>query len=135
MTRAIYRPPWRVDVTVREGVHLPASMVGLAAMAAAALDAAGAPAPASIGLILSDDAELAELNVTYMGKDGPTDVLSFPLLPPDAFPPHLGAAAARTDAGRGVPPPARPTTAPWRHRHLGGAGHRTGHGWTGRPDR
>ena len=28
-----------------------------------------------------------------MGQDGPTDVLSFPLLPPEAFPGHEGAAA------------------------------------------
>ena len=30
--------------------------------------------------------ELAALNATHMGKTGPTDVLSFPLLPPEAFP-------------------------------------------------
>ena len=29
-----------------------------------------------------------------MGKDGPTDVLSFPLLPPEAFPAHPGGATA-----------------------------------------
>ena len=92
MTRAIYRTPWRVDVTVRDGVAGIASGAALARCVAAALDAASAPAPASIGLILSDDAELAELNARHMGKDGPTDVLSFPLLPPDAFPPHPGAA-------------------------------------------
>ena len=62
-------------------------------MAAAALDAAGAPRPASLGLVLSGDAELAELNEAHMGKHGPTDVLSFPLLPPDAYPMHAGKAA------------------------------------------
>ena len=50
--------------------------------------AAGAPAPASIGLILSDDAELAMLNRAHLGHDGATDVLSFPLLAPAAFPDH-----------------------------------------------
>jgi probable rRNA maturation factor len=65
----------------------------LAAAIAAALEAAGAPSPAGVSLILTDDAELAELNETHMGKDGPTDVLSFPLLPPSAFPPHPGGAA------------------------------------------
>lgn len=58
---------------------------------AAALEAVEAPRPASIGLILSDDAELAELNTTHMGHQGPTDVLSFPLLAPEAF--ARGAAA------------------------------------------
>jgi probable rRNA maturation factor len=45
-----------------------------------ALTAAKAPSPASIGLILSDDDELAQLNAEHMGHDGPTDVLSFPLV-------------------------------------------------------
>ena len=85
MSRSIYRPPWRVDVTVRDGVQAPVSVAALVRAISAALDAAGAPAPASIGLILSDDAELAQLNATHMGKTGPTDVLSFPLLPPEAF--------------------------------------------------
>ena len=60
----------------------------------------GAPRPASIGLILADDRELAELNATHLGQAGPTDVLSFPLLPPEAYPPHPGAAdRSRHDAG------------------------------------
>jgi probable rRNA maturation factor len=32
-----------------------------------------------VALTLTDDAALAELNATHMGKVGPTDVLSFPL--------------------------------------------------------
>ena len=63
----------------------------LAHVIAAALVAAGAPAPASIGLVLSDDAELAELNQEHMATHGPTDVLSFPLLPRGSFRPHEGA--------------------------------------------
>ena len=54
---------------------------------AAALSAAGAPAPASIGLILADDAELSALNRAHMGAQGPTDVLSFPLLSPTSYRP------------------------------------------------
>ena len=64
-----------------------------------------APAPASIGLILSDDAELSRLNETHMGVAGPTDVLSFPLLPPAAF-------------RRGAPAPATPRP-PGTRIHLG----------------
>jgi probable rRNA maturation factor len=85
VTRSIYRQPWRIDVDVRDGVHPPTSVSRLADAAAAALDAVHAPAPASIGLILSDDAELTALNEAHMGERGPTDVLSFPLLPPSAF--------------------------------------------------
>ena len=101
MTRAHYLGPWRVDVLVRDDVarSIPIPLVALVRSVAAALTEARAPSPASIGLTLSDDAELAELNAAHLGVSGPTDVLSFPLLPPEAFPPHPGATragAART---------------------------------------
>ncbi len=124
MTRALYVGPWRVDLTIREGVRSPVSAARLARAIAAALDVAAAagraPTPASIGLILSDDTELAELNRAHMGKSGPTDVLSFPLLsgggdpavPVFALPPgkrpHLGdmvvsveRATEQAEVGRG----------------------------------
>lgn len=83
----------------------------------AALEACGAPCPASIGLILADDAELAGLNATHMGKDGPTDVLSFPLLPPEAFPTYAGGPAGVVGRRRaGVIDFALP---PGRRPHLG----------------
>ena len=98
--RAIYVGPWRVDVTVRDRVDptvpvsgpisVPIPLSRLARVCGAALDAVGAPSPASLGLILSDDAELSELNRIHLSVEGPTDVLSFPLLPPEAFPPHAG---------------------------------------------
>ena len=56
--------------------------------------------PASIMLILSDDRELAELNATHMGHTGPTDVLSFPLLPPDVFRSHAAAPPFALPPGR-----------------------------------
>ena len=96
MTRSIYRPPWRIDLDVRDGVRSPLSGAALARAIGAALDAVAAPAPASIGLVLSDDAELATLNQEHMGHAGPTDVLSFPLEPTAGFAlpprtrPHLG---------------------------------------------
>lgn len=85
VVRSIYRPPWRIDVDVRPGVTSPVPTAALARSVASALDAVGAPSPASIGLILSDDDELGSLNAEHMGTAGPTDVLSFPLLPPEAF--------------------------------------------------
>ena len=102
--RQVYVSPWRIDVTVREGVACPAPIARLARAIAVALDAAGARSPASIGLILSDDRELTELNRVHMGADGPTDVLSFPLLPPEAFPSHEGGAPHPdpADAARAV---------------------------------
>ena len=64
------------------------------------LAAAGAPPEATLSLTLSNDAELAELNAEHMGKDGPTDVLSFPLLPPTAFPAHTARTRPSAAAGR-----------------------------------
>lgn len=116
---AQYVGPWRIDSLVRPAVGrpLPVPMARLATAVAAALAAAGAPSPASIGLILSDDAELADLNRAHLGEDGPTDVLSFPLLPPEAFPPHAD------DPDRGPTPAAGSaalfTGPPGRRVHLG----------------
>jgi probable rRNA maturation factor len=71
-------------------VILPTPGSRLADDLAAVLEAAGAPSPASVGLIAADDAELARLNEQAMGRADVTDVLSFPLLPPEAFPDHPG---------------------------------------------
>jgi probable rRNA maturation factor len=95
---------------------VPALLPGsrLAGVVVAALEAAGAPGPASIGLILSDDAELAMLNREQMGTDGPTDVLSFPLLEPAAYPVHAGRRlVANAPEIVAFPLP------PGRRRHLG----------------
>jgi probable rRNA maturation factor len=110
-----YRGPWRIDIDERDGVTRLVPAARLARAIAVALDATGAPAPASLGLILSDDAELAELNATHMGKDGPTDVLSFPLLPPEAFPPHPG----KAPAADGEPTAAAFALPPGTRQHLG----------------
>ncbi len=79
-----------VEVIVREGVPELLPIEECQAVLAKAALAAGAPAGSAITLTLSDDAELAALNAEHMGKEGPTDVLSFPLLPPSAFPAHPG---------------------------------------------
>ncbi|MHB8959958.1 MAG: rRNA maturation RNase YbeY [Candidatus Limnocylindrales bacterium] len=110
-----YVTGWRIDIERRDDVPRLVPATVLARTVAAALQAAGAPTPASIGVILSDDAELAELNAAHMGKDGPTDVLSFPLLAPGEFPDHAGKGsgspdgpAAEADEGFALPPGSRP---------------------------
>jgi probable rRNA maturation factor len=87
----------------------------IARLVDAALRAAAAPSPASVAVILTDDDELASLNAKVMRKKGPTDVLSFPLLPPGAFPTHDG------KAGTGAPAHGVPTFAlpPGTRPHLG----------------
>ncbi len=97
MSRAVYVGPWRVDLDRRDGVEVPVSAARLTRAVGAALDAGGAPAPASIGLILSNDAELAGLNAEHLHEHGPTDVLSFPLLSPEAFPSHVGRERPRAE--------------------------------------
>ena len=112
MTRALYLDRWRVDLTTRDGVVPAIAGAGLARAIVAAIEAAGAPSPASIGLILSDDVELAALNAAHLGVTGATDVLSFPLLPPESFPPHPGG----THRSAGAPDFPLP---PGRRLHLG----------------
>ena len=87
------------------------SDAGLARAAARALEAAGAPVPASVTIVLTDDEELRDLNRAHLDRDEPTDVLSFPMLPPEAYPPHPGSSHSgtgaahegRAGAGRQVP--------------------------------
>ncbi|MFU8806872.1 MAG: rRNA maturation RNase YbeY [Bradymonadaceae bacterium] len=38
-----------------------------------------------LSLVLTDDAHMSELNATWMGEEGPTDVLSFPLYDGEDF--------------------------------------------------
>ena len=83
--RSIYLPPWRVDLVIRDGVRPPLAAAAIARAAARTLDAASAPAPGSVTIVLTDDAELAELNLEHMAIDDPTDVLSFPMLQPSTF--------------------------------------------------
>jgi probable rRNA maturation factor len=106
----LYLGPWRIDIEWRDGVPRLLPAAALARTVAAALETAGAPRPASIGLILADDAELAALNADHMGTPGPTDVLSFPLLPPEAYPRHPGRAQRSTTAATAfaLPPGTRP---------------------------
>jgi len=56
---------------------IPVDVDRWAALAHAALDAAGAHGELTLTFV--DRAEIAALNAEHLGKDGPTDVLSFPL--------------------------------------------------------
>jgi ssRNA-specific RNase YbeY (16S rRNA maturation enzyme) len=91
--------PWRVDITRRPGVARLVPAAHLARLVATALEAAGAPRPAALSLILADDRELTRLNRQAMGHRGATDVLSFPLLPAEAYPAHAGQTATDGEAG------------------------------------
>jgi probable rRNA maturation factor len=56
------------------------------------LDLESAPADADMTIVLTDDSQLHELNLEYLGVDAPTDVLSFPASEsdPETGLPYLG---------------------------------------------
>ena len=116
--RALYVGACRIDLVRRAGTARLLSDARLAVTVARALEAADAPVPASVTIVLTDDAELTDLNRAHLDRDEPTDVLSFPMLEPEAFPDHPGrapvapvapAAAAETHDRSG---PAAPTVVP-----------------------
>ena len=74
-----------MDLVTRASVDVRVAATELARCVRGALRASGAPEPASVTVVLTDDQELADLNAEHMGIDGPTDVLSFPMLPPETF--------------------------------------------------
>jgi probable rRNA maturation factor len=90
MVRTHYLDGVRVDVTVGNSVAAPVSQAELVRTLVRALRAGSAPIPSRIGLTLADDTEISRLNEQHMGHEGPTDVLSFPLLEPGAYPAHEG---------------------------------------------
>jgi len=83
--RSIYLEGVRVDLTTRAGVTVLVAGAELARCVRRGLRACGAPEPASVTVVLTDDEELTDLNREHMGVDGPTDVLSFPMLPSESF--------------------------------------------------
>ena len=104
-----------VEITQRRRVTALVTRHEVARLVKAAMAVAGAPDDASVAVTFTDDAELARLNATHMGELGPTDVLSFPLLPPSAYPTHAGQDASIRDAADAVRfalPPGEPV-------HLG----------------
>lgn len=60
--------------------------------ARAALEHQAAPAHAEVTVVLSNDVQLRELNLQWMGINAPTDVLSFPAeeTDPETGAPYLG---------------------------------------------
>jgi len=48
------------------------------------LEAQGAGSEAAMGLVIATDQRIRQLNRDYLGKDGPTDVIAFAMLPDDS---------------------------------------------------
>ena len=66
-----------------------------------------APDDAEVSLIFVDEAAIADLNVKFLGGDGPTDVLSFPIDDD-----HVPAGRQPDSGGRGPGAPADPSDPP-----------------------
>jgi len=118
--RRLYVGQSRIDITRRASTERITSDASLARAVATALLAAGAPMPASVALVLTDDEELGELNRAHLGKRGPTDVLSFPMLTTGSYPPHPGQpATVAADASASLGPPRRPGRGRAPRTHVG----------------
>jgi len=87
---------YRIEVEIEPGLACPVAPKEIRNVVRAALCHEQAPAGAGVWLRLTDDQELAELNRTYRGIDGPTDVLSFPTQVDDGW---VSAAAAPLELG------------------------------------
>ncbi len=109
--RSLYLGACRVDIVRRAGTARLLSDRRLALAVVRALEAAEAPSPASVTVVLTDDDELRDLNRAHLGRDEPTDVLSFPMLPAEAYP-------GREGAPRGTPL-TRTEAASGRRAHVG----------------
>jgi probable rRNA maturation factor len=121
--RSLYVGACRIDLVRRAGTTRLLTDARLAGTVARALEAAGAPAPVSITIVLTDDEELRDLNRTHLDRDEPTDVLSFPMLAPETFPEHPGRslparARGSSDSGLSSSGSPAPSSAPGRV-HLG----------------
>ena len=121
--RALYVGACRIDLVRRAGTVRILDDAHLARTVARALEAAGAPTPASLTVVLTDDEELQELNRAHLDRDEPTDVLSFPMLEPSAYPDHPGkqaqAQAGGADAAAAPAPMAPRVPSAGERVHIG----------------
>ena len=102
-----------------------------AALARAVLEAEGITADTEVSLLFIDEPSIAALNERFLDKQGPTDVLSFPIEDEidrsGRSPDEGGTGPASIEAADRAPPAAR------RRGHLPGGGRRQRRGARGRP--
>ncbi len=70
-----------INVLIDEGLEERLEVKWLQSVAEQALVAQGVSSDAELGLVIASQERMRELNRCYLGKDEPTDVLSFSMLP------------------------------------------------------
>ena len=70
-----------INVLVDEGLEGPLEMSWLGSVTEKVLVAQGVDYTAELGLAIVGQERIQQLNLNYLGKDEPTDVLAFPMLP------------------------------------------------------
>jgi probable rRNA maturation factor len=68
-----------MEITFSDEQDDPLPPQGLAELAAVAMEAESLPSSTQLSITLVGRERMAELNSQFMGKEGPTDVLSFPI--------------------------------------------------------
>ncbi len=91
-----------IDVYAADEQHdRPVELERWADLARAALTDEGVRGLAEVSLIFTDEVSMAGLNAQFMGREGPTDVLSFPI---DDEPEPTGRVPDAGGTGPGEPP-------------------------------
>ena len=71
----------QINVLIEEGFEECLEASWLQSVAEQILVAQGADPSAELDLVITDQAKVQQLNLSYLGRDEPTDVLAFPMLP------------------------------------------------------
>ena len=75
-----------INVLIDEGLGVHLEVSGLQGIIERVLIAEGVSPDAELGLVITSQERVQELNRSYRGKDEPTDVLAFAMLPAEAKP-------------------------------------------------
>jgi probable rRNA maturation factor len=70
-----------IDILIDEGLEGCLEVAWLEGIAVEILLAENADPGSELGLVITDQEKIRELNLVHLGEDRPTDVLSFPMLP------------------------------------------------------
>ena len=76
-----HRANMEINVLIEEGLEAPLELSWLPSVAEQVLIAQGAGANAELSLVITGQERIQQLNQDYLGRNEPTDVLAFAMLP------------------------------------------------------